>query len=122
MQIFVLGNGVKYIDATNEVDFTTAKGNITPIKISDNVVAFKNPVTPQKSFDVSNILKANGDTYGATADEVIEALSSLVFKTEGGGIPTTPGLTQIITLTTSQGENIGVMEFVDGLLVATNIL
>lgn len=85
MYIFGLGNGVKYIDDTAGINFTTAKGNITPIKISDTVVAFKNPITPQKNFDVSNILDANGDTYGVDADAVILALSSLVFNAGNGG-------------------------------------
>lgn len=96
MRIYVLGDAVRYED--NDVVFVTAKGNITPIKESNTRVSFKNPITPQKSFEVLDILDAGDDPYGNTADEVIFALSSLVFKTEGGVIPTTPSFAQTLAI------------------------
>jgi hypothetical protein len=124
MQIYVSGNGVKYIDG--DIDFTTAKGNITPIKINDTSVAFRNAITPQKSFEVSDIRDGANGSYGVTADAVILALSSLVFKTEGGGIPTTPGL-QAVTDVQNVSTNpilvnrpgVGNSQLLGGILVTT---
>ena len=39
MQIFVEGNAVRYIDG--DINLSTAKGNITQIKISNTKIAFK---------------------------------------------------------------------------------
>ncbi len=84
MQIFVEGNGVRYIDG--DINFLTAKGNLTPIKEGNLTISFRNNITPQKTFNVADVRNAANATYGVTADAVILALSSLVFNDANGGV------------------------------------